>query len=549
MVGIFLSFVNFNKVICDINLNLHFCLYRYKQCYDETVELLKIERNTTKDDRIHGALLVLNELVRCSNSVWERKYTTLKESADMKTAQDEHFSTLSMQPRFKSLHATASPSYQNISANALHTTINESSVCRQLAFEKYDYICLDVIAQSSARSLHIQNVLLNILPRLAAFSREQFSEKYLPIAMNYLLNTLKGREKERSTAFITIGLIAVAMEDLIKPYVPKIIEVIKLALPNRETSNKKRVSIDASVFKCIMFLGHAVKEHIDADIQNILEQMFSTGLAMPLTVCLRELAKNIPELKQPISFGLLKMLSQILINKPLHHPGMPRHLTTNVLPFSSFSDSNDTASIVLALRTLGTFDFDGHSLLQFVQRCADYFLVHEERDIRLEAVRTCCRLLKHSIHNTAGHTSETVTVTVASVLSKLLIVGITDTQPEVRFWVLFSLDNTFDNHLAQAESLSALFIALNDEVFEIREVAMCIIGRLSTMNPAYVMPSLRKALVQILTELEYSGTGRNKEQSARMLDRLVINAPRLIRPYMEPILKVTFYINVCPKCF
>lgn len=45
-------------------------------------------------------------------------------------------------------------------------------------------------------------------------------------------------------------------------------------------------------------------------------------------------------------------------------------------------------------------------------------------------------------------------------------------------------------------------------------------------------------LFQILTELEHSGVGRNKEQSARMLGHLVSNAPRLIRPYMEPILKV-----------
>jgi len=44
--------------------------------------------------------------------------------------------------------------------------------------------------------------------------------------------------------------------------------------------------------------------------------------------------------------------------------------------------------------------------------------------------------------------------------------------------------------------------------------------------------------LQFLTELEHSGMGRNKEQSARMLDHLVVNAPRLIRPYMEPILKV-----------
>ena len=50
--------------------------------------------------------------------------------------------------------------------------------------------------------------------------------------------------------------------------------------------------------------------------------------------------------------------------------------------------------------------------------------------------------------------------------------------------------------------------------------------------------SVVTAFHQILTELEYSGVGRNKEQSARMLGHLVSNAPRLIRPYMEPILKV-----------
>lgn len=57
--------------------------------------------------------------------------------------------------------------------------------------------------------------------------------------------------------------------------------------------------------------------------------------------------------------------------------------------------------------------------------------------------------------------------------------------------------------------------------------------------------------LQILTELEHSGVGRNKEQSARMLGHLVSNAPRLIRPYMEPILKVQlckFSVVMVDKC-
>ena len=76
--------------------------------------------------------------------------------------------------------------------------------------------------------------------------------------------------------------------------------------------------------------------------------------------------------------------------------------------------------------------------------------------------------------------------------------------PNIRQIVLSSLDDRFDKHLAQAEYVRSLFIALNDEIFGNRVLAIALIGRLAMHNPAYVMPSLRKALIQLLTELEYS---------------------------------------------
>ena len=84
-----------------------------------------------------------------------------------------------------------------------------------------------------------------------------------------------------------------------------------------------------------------------------------------------------------------------------------------------------------------------------------------------------------------------------NVFSQVLYLILICTDPDIRYCVLFSLDDRFDPHLAQAENLAALFVALNDEVFEIRELAICTIGRLSSMNPAYVMPSLRKTLIQV----------------------------------------------------
>jgi hypothetical protein len=66
-------------------------------------------------------------------------------------------------------------------------------------------------------------------------------------------------------------------------------------------------------------------------------------------------------------------------------------------------------------------------LLQFVRRCADHFLTSEQQEVRLEAVRTCSRLLRLALQGATSRHSDTVTTTVADVLGKLLVVGITDT--------------------------------------------------------------------------------------------------------------------------
>lgn len=48
----------------------------YKHCFDEAKQGLEDlylrEKGFNRDDRVHGALLVLNELLRCANVKWER---------------------------------------------------------------------------------------------------------------------------------------------------------------------------------------------------------------------------------------------------------------------------------------------------------------------------------------------------------------------------------------------------------------------------------------------------------------------------------------------
>jgi FKBP12-rapamycin complex-associated protein len=83
-----------------------------------------------------------------------------------------------------------------------------------------------------------------------------------------------------------------------------------------------------------------------------------------------------------------------------------------------------------------------------------------------------------------------------------------------------------------------LFFALHDEQFAVREVAVSIIGRLARHNPAYVIPQLRKTIIQMLTELEYTDVARSKEESAKLLSLLTQHAQDLVKPYVSSITEV-----------
>lgn len=193
-------------------------------------------------------------------------------------------------------------------------------------------------------------------------------------------------------------------------------------------------------------------------------------------------------------------------------------------------------TIILALNILGSFSFAGHALSEFVRDSCLKYLEDENTSVRRAAAQTCTKLFSED--NILNQTSQHADQIVSDVLERLLLVGIADPDSSIRHTILSALDDRFDRHLSRAKNVRTLFIALNDEIFAIRELAITIIGRIASLNPAYVVPSLRKLLIQLLTEIEYSGLGRNKEESARILTLLVVASEHLVKPYIETIMKV-----------
>ena len=124
------------------------------------------------------------------------------------------------------------------------------------------------------------------------------------------------------------------------------------------------------------------------------------------------------------------------------------------------------------------------------------------------------------------------------VISKLLSVGVGDTDPDIRRTVLCSLDTKFDKHLSHPENVRAIVFAINESDYEVRQAAMIILGRLTSVNPAYVFPPLRKLLLNLMQGVRSSNDPTHEEEGARLISLCVVHASQLVKPYVSPLVKV-----------
>lgn len=289
-------------------------------------------------------------------------------------------------------------------------------------------------------------------------------------------------------------------------YLDAVLDSCKEGLQAR---GRKNAPSEGPIFECISMLALSLGQVLTKHMHELLDLMFAYGLSEPLVLALKNLAHYIPPLKSTIQERLLDLLSSLLAGQPFRHPGAPISVNSAVRlngPMSSIPsavhEQKDPVMVTLALSTLGDFDFSGHILSEFIADCIVTYLEDDSPEVRLAAASTTSKLFAEDpiVHQISAHAVRLV----GEVLEKLLTVAIADPDVAIRKSTLLSLDPRFDRHLAQAENVRSLVIAMNDEDFEIRELAIQMIGRLATLNPAYVMPSLRKTLIQLLTELEYS---------------------------------------------
>ncbi|KAM0787611.1 hypothetical protein ACM66B_003678 [Microbotryomycetes sp. NB124-2] len=411
--------------------------------------------------------------------------------------------------------------------------------------ERYIEVCDQILSYRDHRDPLVRRAVIELIPTLASYNTHEFVPNYLHKTMLFLLSQLKKDRGDRTTAFHAIGHVAMHVKGGMAPYLDAILINIKEGLHAR---GRKGAPSEDSIFQCIGMLAQSVGPALTKHMHELLDLMFAYGLSPSLHIALQQLGRDIPPLLPDIQERVLNLLSMTLAGEPFSPAGAPHR--PRKVDHSPADVHRDPHSIVLALEILGSFNFKGVSqvnkmttletaelsLSEFIREHVIRFVEDDNPDVRRAATLSCCQVLSNDpvVTQTSNHAIKLVN----EVLEKLLTLAIADPDPLIRQATISHLDSKFDRHLAHAECVRSLFIALNDEVYAIREVAIKIIGRLASLNPAYVMPSLRKTLIQLLTELEYSTASRSKEEAATLLGLLVGASQRLTKPYVLPMLNV-----------
>lgn len=421
----------------------------------------------------------------------------------------------------------------------------------EFMMSRYKEVAKFVFDYREHRNPLVRQSITALLPRIAHFLRDRFVSSYLQICMQHLLTVMR-KADERESGFHALSEMANAVGKELTRYLPAIMNILKDAISPR----RGRPSLEAVA--CVGALAEAIGPDMEQEVRSVLDSMFALGLTLILVNALKQIASSIRSLLPEIQERLLDSISFVVAKTPYR---TTRGLPVNVRAIRSISSPSSMevsgpALTQLALHTLTTFDLQGHELLEFAREAVVVYLEDDDAVTRRKAAVCCCHLVEHStrivelaattplvVNTRSGRTTgvglRRRRLLIEEILEKLLVAAVADPDVGVRKAIFVSLqeNHSFDEFLAQADSLRAIFIALTDEAYEVRELAITMAGRLADRNPAYVLPALRRHLQQLLTDLQYSVDSKSREESAKLLGCLIKACERLMDPYIEPVLK------------
>lgn len=395
----------------------------------------------------------------------------------------------------------------------------------------------------------IRHEIYTILPLVATFDQKKFIKKYLDIIMVHYLTVLKNMSInstmscDRPYIYVSIGDISSQVRSYINPYVKQIVENLQDALKSKL---KVRKLYEKELFYClnklVIAMGPALAKYLHNDLLRLI---FACTLTDYMEETLLILVGNIPSLERTIKKRVLTIISYYLSGESFDHFEKQKIPNESVLEngqrwrnkyiFNKNDEPKDKTKdaqlISQALKMLRNIKLE-QSLTFFARTVLITYCEHDDPIVRKFATLTTCEIYSKN-HKVMSSNDKYTLIAVNEIVSRVIITALADPVSEIRLETLKKLNSAFDAQLAQPDNARLLITSLKDEVFNIQKEGMNLLGRLSLVNPAYIVPLLRKTLLELLTELKYTNWRRKKEECLILLKILCSANKTIVEPYTD----------------
>ena len=395
------------------------------------------------------------------------------------------------------------------------------------------------------RDTHVRKQFLQLLP---ALHKSPAIDEVTKIdgTLIYLMDLLRKGEF-RGDAFIALGELAAARPEIKDSDAWRVDQIFLYArdsLPSAAGRKSKQQPCITEALRCVRILVETYGADLKPEIVQLLPSMFEPeiGLCEPLHMALQAIMESVDDdvVQQDVRHRLLDMVSKELTGQGIRASTGARGLQIEhtvsspaVQRAPHIGGQSRKTLLTLAFEILSTFSFGEVLSATFIDFAVVKYLTEEEPNVRKGAALCCCNALTR----VQGRTDAVSMHLRNNILERCLVLATTDLDVDLRRSVLSLMANSshFDDFLAIGKNLRLVLIPMHDEELSVRKIAMQLLGRLGRLNPSSAMPSFRKMLVQLLTQLEYNNEQTKKEESVELLTTLIRSSHELVQPYATPI--------------
>lgn len=135
---------------------------------------------------------------------------------------------------------------------------------------RFREVCDTVLQYKDSRDKLVRRTVCSLLPRLAKFCPDAFVRGYLDTCLEYLIRAVSN-SSERSTAYLSLGKLALAVGHHIKS---KLKTIVNLAKDGMVVSRRSKQFCVESL-TCVAYLAQAVGDGLLPYMGDLLEHMMS----------------------------------------------------------------------------------------------------------------------------------------------------------------------------------------------------------------------------------------------------------------------------------